>query len=237
MRLVPNIILQYFVKDSRVELLQNILGFKPGIIALYELALIHRSNSLLEESNNERLEFLGDAILGAVVGEYLYKKYPKQPEGFLTDMRSKIVNRATLNDIAVKIGLKQIVKYNRNDQYLRSSQIFGNALEALIGAIYVDKGFIKTKQFIQHSIIKIYIDLDALELEESNLKNKLIGWANKNKRHIEFQLLSESIEGKRRSFVMGITIDHEIICQASASNKKEASKRAAKDAIDKLGIV
>jgi ribonuclease III len=237
LRLVPNIILQYFVKDSRVQLLQNILGFSPSTIALYELALIHRSNNIAEDSNNERLEFLGDAILGAIVGEYLYKKYPKQPEGFLTDMRSKIVNRVTLNEIAVKIGLKQIVKYNRNDQHLRSSQIFGNALEALIGAIYVDKGFAKTKQFIQNNIIRIYIDLDALELEESNLKNKLIGWANKNKKVIAFELLEETLEGKRRNFVMGITIDGEMICKSNAPNKKEASKRAAKEAIVKLAIV
>jgi ribonuclease III len=237
LRLVPNIILQYFVKDSRVELLKNMLGFTPSTIALYELALIHRSNNATEDSNNERLEFLGDALLGAIVAEYLYKKYPKQPEGFLTDMRSKIVNRATLNEIAIKIGLKQIVKFNRNDMYLRSSQIFGNALEALIGAIYVDKGFLKTRQFILQNIIKIYIDLDALELEESNLKNKLIGWANKNKKQIDFAVISETIEGKRRSFVLGISLDGELISQASAPNKKEASKRAAKEAIDKLGIV
>jgi ribonuclease III len=237
LRLVPNIILQYFVKDSRVALLQNMLGFTPSNIALYELALIHRSNNIAEDSNNERLEFLGDAILGAIVGEYLYKKYPKQPEGFLTEMRSKIVNRATLNSIAIKIGLKQIVKFNRNDMHLRSSQIFGNALEALIGAIYVDKGFAKTKQFIQQHIIKIYIDLDALELEDANLKNKLIGWANKQKKQIEFTVLHETIDGKRRTFDIGILLDGELICQAGAPNKKEASKRAAKLAIEQLDIV
>jgi ribonuclease III len=237
LRLVPNIILQYFVKDSRVALLQNMLGFTPSNIALYELALVHRSNNNAEDSNNERLEFLGDAILGAIVGEYLYKKYPKQPEGFLTEMRSKIVNRATLNSIAIKIGLKQIVKFNRNDMHLRSSQIFGNALEALIGAIYVDKGFAKTKQFIQQNIIKIYIDLDALELEDANLKNKLIGWANKQKKQIEFTVLNEVIDGKRRTFDIGILLDGELICQAGAPNKKEASKRAAKLAIEQLDIV
>ena len=237
MRLVPNIILQYFVKDSRVALLQNLLGFTPGNIALYELALIHRSVLIAEDSNNERLEFLGDAILGAIVGEYLYKKYPKQPEGFLTEMRSKIVNRTSLNSIAIKLGLKQMVKFNRNDTYLRSSQIFGNALEALIGAIYMDKGFAKTKQFIQQNIIKIYVDLDALELEDSNLKNKLIGWANKQRKQVEFIMLNETIDGKRRNFDIGVMIDGELICQAGAPNKKEASKRAAKLAIDQLDIV
>jgi ribonuclease III len=235
LRLVPNIIIQYFVKNSRVKHLINILGFMPGNIALYELALLHRSNNP-ENDNNERLEFLGDAILGAVVGEYLFKKYPKQPEGFLTDMRSKIVNRAILNEIAVKLGLKNIVNYNKNDQHLRHSQIFGNALEALIGAIYVDKGYIKTKQFIQSKIIKIFVDLDALEAEEGNLKNKLIGWSKKNGKELEFKLLQHTTEGKKNIFEIAICIDDEIICSASATNKKEASKRAAKQAVEMLKL-
>jgi ribonuclease-3 len=102
--------------------LQNILGFTPGNLAIYELALLHRSNAT--DDNNERLEFLGDAILGAIVGEYLFSKYPSQPEGFLTEMRSKIVNRAILNHIALKLGLKDIVSFNKNDAHLRTSQIF-----------------------------------------------------------------------------------------------------------------
>jgi ribonuclease III len=234
-RLIPNIILNLFSKSSNVVALENILGFSPSNIGIYEIALRHSSTNIAD--NNERLEFLGDAILGAIVGEYLFKKYPLQGEGFLTEMRSKIVNRATLNQIAIKIGLKQIIEYNQNDHYLRNSQIFGNALEALIGAVYQDKGYIKTKLFVQRRIINMYVDLDALELEESNLKNKLIGWANKQKKEIAFVMLDERLEGKKRIFEIGIQIDNEVVCKAQSSNKKEASKQAAKIAIELLGIV
>ncbi len=214
--------------------LQNILGFTPSNLAIYELALLHRSNAT--NDNNERLEFLGDAILGAIVGEYLFSKYPSQPEGFLTEMRSKIVNRAILNHIALKLGLKDIVSFNKNDAHLRTSQIFGNALEALIGAIYLDKGYVKTRQFILKRMIKIFVDVDALEGEESNLKNKLIGWGKKNNKELEFVLINQSLEGKKNIFEIGISIDETILCQAKATNKKEASKRAAKLACDLLQL-
>ncbi|MFM2386214.1 MAG: ribonuclease [Bacteroidota bacterium] len=236
MGIVPNAILQFFSKDANLAALKNILGFTPRNLSIYEQALVHRSSNSEVEQNNERLEFLGDAVLGSIVGEYLYKKYPAQGEGFLTDMRSKIVNRVTLNDIALRIGLKQIVKYNKSDVFLRKSQIFGNALEALIGAVYQDRGYIVTKKFIQTRIIAVFVDLDALEQEEANLKNKLIGWANKNKHNISFDLLEEKLEGKKRFFTIGIALDQQIVSSAVASSKKEASKRAAKSAIEVLGI-
>ncbi len=237
MRLLPSVILQFFTKDEDVKQLQNLLGFKVSSLHLYDLALCHRSNITSNITNNERLEFLGDAILGAIIAEYLYNKYPTQTEGFCTEMRSKIVNRQSLNDIAIKLGLKQLVKYNNLDQHLRGSQIFGNALEALIGAIYIDKGYNTTKKFIQTKIINLYIDMDLLEGEESNLKNKLIGWGNKNKRKIEFITLEEVQDKRKKIFNVGVKLDEEIICQATATNKKEASKRAAKKAIDILEII
>jgi ribonuclease III len=236
LRLVPNVILQFFTKDEHVKQLENLLGFSVGKITLYELALCHRSSNSTSTDNNERLEYLGDAMLGAIIGEYLYKKYPTQPEGFLTEMRSKIVNRQSLNDIALRLGLKQIVKYNKSDQHLRSSQIFGNALEALIGAIYIDKGYPVTRKFIQSKIISLYVDMDSLEMEESNLKNKLIGWANKNKQQISFVVVDEVLDNRKRIFTIGVQLDDQLICKASATNKKEASKRAAKEALDVLGI-
>jgi ribonuclease III len=236
MGFVPEAILNYFSTDANIVALKNILGFTPSNIAVYYQALVHRSFGAEVEENNERLEFLGDAILGAIVGEYLFKKYPTAGEGFLTDMRSKIVNRVTLNDIAMRIGLNQIVKYNRNDLFLRKSQIFGNALEALIGAVYRDKGYSVARNFIQQRIIAVFVDLDALEQEEANLKNKLIGWANKNKHSIAFETLDERLEGKKRIFTIGIALNEEIICTGQASSKKEASKLAAKTAVAKLGL-
>ena len=117
----------------------NLIGFNPGRISLYTAALSHRSVREKTTDNNERLEYLGDAILGSIIADYLFMKYPYKGEGFLTEMRSKMVNRQVLNDIAVKMGLKKITAYNRHDNSLKSSQIFGNALEALVGAIYIDK--------------------------------------------------------------------------------------------------
>jgi len=129
--------------DKQVE---NILGLKPTNIALYTAALSHRSVKESPDENNERLEYLGDAVLSGIVADYLFKRYPYKGEGFLTEMRSKMVNRQQLNDIAVKMGLKKITLYNKIDNSLRNSQIFGNTLEAIVGAVYLDKGYKKTQQ-------------------------------------------------------------------------------------------
>lgn len=237
MRFVPDFIAQFFTKESTVyKELQSILGYIPGNIAVYELALCHRSNNVNSTENNERLEFLGDAILGAIIGEHLFSKYPTKDEGYLTDMRSKIVNRKTLNQIALKIGLRSIMKFNDQDYFLRDSMIFGNALEALIGAIYVDKGYSKTRSFVRKRILIPFIDIEVLESIEVNTKNKLIGWASKQGKRIEFILVEEKIERGRKKFVVAVELDDVRICQSIAGNKKEASKIAANEALRVLDI-
>ena len=128
--------------------LKGVLGYSPGDTALYKTALTHRSIKETSDENNERLEYLGDAILSALVAEYLFKRYPYKEEGFLTEMRSKMVNRQQLNDIAIKMGLKKITLYNKADASLKTSQIFGNTLEALVGAVYLDKGYKKTARWV-----------------------------------------------------------------------------------------
>ena len=133
--------------------LRNVLGFTPGKTALYKAALTHRSVRDNADENNERLEYLGDAILSGIVADFLFKKYPYKEEGFLTEMRSKMVNRNKLNEIAIKMGLKKITFYNKFDNSLKMSQIFGNTLEAVVGAIYLDRGFKKTKQWVFEAII------------------------------------------------------------------------------------
>jgi len=135
-------------KKAFLKQLCNVLGFVPGKTSLYIAALSHRSVKERATDNNERLEYLGDAILGSIIADHLFMKYPYKGEGFLTEMRSKMVNRQTLNDIALKMGLKKITSFNKNDNSLRASQMFGNALEALVGAIYIDKGYGKTKQWV-----------------------------------------------------------------------------------------
>jgi ribonuclease III len=216
--------------------LRNVLGFAPGKAVLYKIALTHRSVKDGADENNERLEYLGDAILSAIIADFLFKKYPYKEEGFLTEMRSKMVNRNQLNEIAVKMGLKKISNFNKFDSSLKMSQIFGNTLEAIVGAIYLDKGFEKTKLWVMERVIAPYLFLDDLENLEINHKNKLYGWANKNGKNLEFETLDERVEGGRRLFTVGAVVDGELLSQGKAYNKKDASQIAAQLALDKLGL-
>ena len=218
------------------EQLSNMLGIRPGNLQLYRSALSHRSVKETPDENNERLEFLGDAILSAVVADYLFKLYPYKGEGFLTEMRSKMVNRQQLNDIALKMGLRKLTFYNKFDNALKGSQIFGNTLEALIGAVYLDKGYPKTQSWILKQIVIPHLFMEDLEMIDINLKNKLIGWANKNGKTITFEMADEKLEGNRRVFTMNAVLDGEIFAQGKAGNKKDASQIAAQVAIEKLGL-
>jgi ribonuclease-3 len=216
--------------------LNNVLGFLPDDLSLYQTALSHRSVREGADENNERLEFLGDAILSAVIAHYLFRKYPYKGEGFLTEMRSKMVNRQKLNEIALRMGLKKITAYNKFDNALKSSQIFGNTLEALIGAVYLDKGYAKTQTWVEKYVIMPHLFTEDLEVVDINVKNKLYGWANKNGKNLEFNTLDEKMENGRRLFTIGATLDGELLAQAKGFNKKEASQIAAQLAIEKLGI-
>ena len=216
--------------------LRNVLGFRPGKLALYKAALTHRSVRDTADQNNERLEYLGDAILSGIVADFLYKKYPYKEEGFLTEMRSKMVNRNTLNDIAVKMGFRKITNFNKFESSLKISQIFGNTLEAFVGAVYLDKGFKKTKVWVIERIIIPHLFMDDLENLEINHKNKLYGWANKNGKVLEFDTIDERLENGRRVFTIGAIVDGELMGQGKAYNKKEASQLAARTVVENLGI-
>ena len=223
------------LKNFKKQLV-NVLGFTPGDTALYRTALSHRSVREGADENNERLEFLGDAVLSSIIAHYLFRKYPYKGEGFLTEMRSKMVNRQKLNEIALKMGLKKITFYNKSDNALKISQIFGNTLEALIGAVYLDKGYKKTQRWVEEYIIMPHLFADDLESIEINIKNKLYGWANKNGKSVEFATLNESVENGRRLFTIAATVDGQIIAQAKGFNKKDAGHIAAKMAVEKLGL-
>jgi ribonuclease-3 len=214
----------------------EVIGVKPGRIELYTIALSHRSMRDNPEENNERLEYLGDAILSAIVADYLFMRYAKKGEGFLTEMRSKMVNRQKLNDIAIKMGLKKITLFNKIDGSLKNSQIFGNTLEALVGAVYLDKGYSKTHKWVVKQIITPYMFLDDLEILDINVKNKLIGWAGKQNKSIEFETLEEKQEKGRRLFIVGVKVDGEILAAGRGFNKKDAGHMAAVAAAEKLGI-
>jgi ribonuclease-3 len=212
------------------------LGFMPGRISLYISAFSHRSVKEKATDNNERLEYLGDAILGGIIADYLFRKYPYKGEGFLTEMRSKMVNRQTLNEIAIKMGLKKITSYNKSDNSLKSSQIFGNALEALVGAVYIDKGYPKTKDWVLKKMIVPHLFAEDLEQLDINQKNKLYSWANKSGKNLEFETIDEKMENGRRLFTVGAVVDGQVIAEGKAFNKKDASQIAAQTAVEKLNI-
>lgn len=235
MAFLQNIFLSQEERSFRRQL-RNILGFSPYQLDLYKTALSHRSVREGADENNERLEYLGDAIISSIVAHYLFMRYPYKDEGFLTEMRSKMVNRNQLNDIAVKIGLKKITFYNHFDHSLKISQIFGNTLEALVGAVYLDKGYEQTRKWVTHRIIAPHLFMQDLENLDINQKNKLYGWANKNGKILEFETLGESMENGRRLFTIGVMVDHELIAEAKAFNKKDASQIAAQIAIQKLNL-
>lgn len=235
MRRLINRILTNFSSDKQLLLqLEHLLGFTPKHISYYQLALMHRSKPEEATDSNERLEFLGDAILGAIIAEYLFKKYPYQSEGYLTELRSRIVRRETMNNVALRMGLNKLVKYNQNDRGLSRSHIFGNALEALIGAVYLDQGFTKTRKFILNQLVRTYIDLDTMESTDTNYKNQLLSWAQRNNHSMSFDTLDEKMDATRKLFTVGIMVDGELFASGTGYNKKEAGQVAAKNALDKL---
>ena len=231
-----NQFISYFKKTGFEADLKHLLGYHTSNILLFQTALNHRSVKDNPTENNERLEFLGDAIIGSVVAEYLFKKYPYKGEGFLTEMRSKMVNRAQLNNIAVQMGLRKMTRFNKMDGGLRTSQIFGNTLEALVGAIYLDKKYDFTKKWIVERMIQPYLFMDDLEQIDLNIKNKIIGWALKQGKQIDFVLAGEQLEGRRRLFTINVVLDGEVVATQKGFTKKDASQLAAQKAIEALGI-
>lgn len=230
-------ILNFFSSDKEIKAqLEQVLGFTPKRVSFYRLALMHRSRPDDVTDSNERLEFLGDAFLGAIVAEYLFKKYPYEDEGYLTELRSKIVRRETMNNIALRMGLNKLVVYNTNDRSLGRSHIFGNALEALIGAVYLDQGLEVTRKFILNQLIRPYVDLDMMESTDTNFKNRLLSWAQKNNHTISFDTLDEKLENTRKLFTVGIMLNGEMIASGTGYNKKDAGQVAAQAALEKLGL-
>ena len=225
-----------FRKSEFEKSVYMLIGYQTTKMVLFHTAFNHRSLKENPSENNERMEFLGDAIISSVVAEYLFKKYPYKGEGFLTEMRSKMVNRQQLNHIAIQMGLKKMTRFNKLDGGLKSSQIFGNTLEALVGAIYLDKQYNFTKKWIIEKMIQPYLFMDELEQIDINIKNKIIGWALKQGKQIDFVLADEQLEGRKRLFTINIVIDGEVITSQKGFTKKDASQIAAQKAIEILQI-
>lgn len=216
----------------------KILGFFPRNIRFYEQALLHKSTSIRSEKgrplNNERLEFLGDAILDAIVGDIVYKHFEGRREGFLTNTRSKIVQRETLNKLAVEIGLDKLVKYSTRSSS-HNSYMYGNAFEAFIGAIYLDQGYERCKQFMEKEILKNYIDLDKMSRKEVNFKSKLIEWSQKTKMEVSFELIEQFLDQDYNPmFHTEVRIESLSAGTGTGYSKKESQQNAAQMALKKI---
>ncbi len=218
--------------------LYKLLGFYPNNISLYEQAFLHKSSSIEAGDgrwlNNERLEFLGDAILDAVVADILFKHFPNRREGFLTNTRSKIVQRENMNRIALKMGLQNMVVYSAklNSHH---NHLYGNALEALIGAVYLDQGYEVCYTFIEEIFIKKHINLDNIARKEVNFKSSLIEWSQKNKLEVYFDLIESFMDNEGNPvFQTAITLSGNQIGVGIGYSKKESQQNAAKMAIRKL---
>ena len=217
--------------------LYNILGFYPRDIALYEQAFVHRSISHVsygENCNNERLEFLGDAILDAIIADIVFSHFPNKREGFLTNTRSKIVQRETLNQIALELGLNKKLS-SMPYAALHHKYLYGNALEALIGAIYLDRGYKRCRKFIQEQVINKYVSLNKLAGQEVNFKSRLLEWGQKTKLSIEFDLIETfTDEDGKPVFQTSVLLEGNPVSIGIGNTKKESQQLAAKKAIKRI---
>jgi len=228
----------YISKDKDVaRRLRSLVGFTPVNLSLFKLAFYHKStapNKIHAIQSNERLEYLGDAVLGTIVAEYLFKKYPNKDEGFLTKMRSKIVKRQSLNKVAYKMEIDVILNQFNNTKLSRS--MMGNALEALVGAVYLETGYYGTKNFVVSKLLREYLDIHELESFDDNYKSQLLEWCQKNGQSISYKMLAKYKYEKRDRFKVAVLIDGKKLATADDFNKKSAEQTASEKAMQVLGI-
>ena len=222
---------QYISPDKKlINSIKNISGFYPQNLRIYKVALTHKTASAEIRQgvfdSNERLEFLGDAILGGVVADFLYKKFPFKDEGFLTKLRSRIVSRENLNKVSMKFGLNEMIDFHFHSSHVAKS-MNGDALEAFIGAVYLDRGFETCKQFIIQKIIKIHIDLDLLETTDKDFKSQLVEWTQSRKIKFEYKVIAEHGKGYEKYYDVELFIDNVAKTRGKGKNKKTAEQEAA----------
>ncbi len=218
--------------------IKNIFGFYPNNTSLYKLAFLHKS--VAQEHNghklsNERLEYLGDAVLSSIVADYLFKKFPYKDEGFLTEMRSKLVSRDQLNKLSRKLGLNQFIQSNQDSRAFYRSMP-GDAFEAFIGALYIDRGYNFTKKIIINRIINVHFDIDELERTEVNFKSKLIEWSQKERKIIEFKVKNEVGQGCNKQYLVEVMVDKKMAATGQDFSIKGAEKIAAEKAYSSLKL-
>ena len=220
----------------------TVIGQTPHNVQLYRLAFTHSSVVRQQPEKgrhltNERLEFLGDAVLGTVVAEYLFKKYPYEQEGFLTEVRSRIVNRESLNGIALKLGLDKLVQLDAaQGRAARSRSVNGNALEALVGAVYLDLGYKSARKFILTRLVKGFVDVHTLTTTTANFKSKLVEWAQREGKAVRYDISGEARPGGVMEFSATVMLDDEALSTGMGLSKKQAEQLAAERALQALGV-
>jgi ribonuclease-3 len=218
--------------------LKELLGFRPGELRIYEIAFIHRSASFTlpdgKRVNNERLEFLGDSVLDVILSDFLFEEYPDASEGFMTKIRSRIVNRDVLNQLALSMGIDKILVSNIGTGH-QTKNLYGDALEALIGAIFLDKGFRKTKRFFIKNVLRKFLDLEVVVKTDNDYKSLIFEWVQKKKESLSFAFNEEyDFERKKSVFSSTLSIGGEVYGKGQGASKKEAEQEASRQAWEKL---
>lgn len=216
--------------------IRQVTGLNPSNIKLYRTAFRHSSLGLKEYESNERLEFLGDAVLGAIIAEYLFQKFPYRSEGYLTELRAKMVSRNQLNNIGVRMGLDELLRYNEADLLLSRRTLVGNALEALIGAVFLDRGYAAARRFILNKIVKPFLNIEEIERAEFNYKSKLLEWSQKTGMQVSFVVKDSNRSNHRTFYRVAAVVNSEEVAVAEDTSKKNAEKAAARLAFEKLNL-
>ncbi len=236
--------INFFQNRSESELqkkdyLKSIIGYSPRNLKIFRLALIHvsaaKTNSQGLKESNERLEYLGDAILGSIVAEYLFKKFPYKDEGFLTEIRSRIVSRESLNQIGRKLGLMHVIELDKNISVPHNS-VYGDTLEALIGAVYLDRGFTLCRKFVLGRLIEPYFNLEELVNSGQNSKSHIIEWTQKENKKVQFNTINMKDIRNRKEFTVQLIIDNDIVATGYGHTKKKAEQDASQKAIEALNL-
>ncbi len=239
MRIFSRIGRKHATPDNNLsEVVRNIFGYSPKNVAIYELAFRHKSVATFTQNgfkhSNERLEYLGDAVLGSVVADFLFKKFPFKGEGFLTEMRSRIVSRSNLNLLSRKLGLDKLVQASK-ESGINGTSILGDAFEAFIGAVYLDKGYEFTRDLIIQHIIQTHLDIEDLMVREINFKSKIIEWAQKEKKDINYQVVDEKENGKKgRLYTIELLIEGHVAGFGQDYSIKRAEQHASRQAWEQL---
>lgn len=217
---------------------RQIIGFTPSNLGIFKQAFFHKSTQSNKDEgfqNNERLEYLGDAILGTIVAEYLFQKYPNADEGFLTKMRSKIVKRKSLNTIGDRMEVDMLLNEFNNTRISRS--MLGNAVEALVGAVYLEVGYKGTKRFVIRRMLRKFVNIHDLEKYDDNYKSQLLEHCQKNGQNVSYRLITRYKMDKRDRFKVAVVIDGDKVAVADDFNKKAAEQLASERALQKLGLL